>query len=114
MEPLNLEIGQHIRQGDVMLMKTDDLPVADKLREEKSKIMVEGEATGHHHKMQSAQVLMLKKPEGLLVGFAKLEEPDQIVHQTHGQISLGTGIYKIIRQREFFRDQALSMRFVQD
>jgi hypothetical protein len=120
MEYVSLDIGDQVRQGDCFLVyygeKLPDFNAKEKeeLEERKSKVMLEGEATGHNHRATSGQLLMWKKPKGQELGFLKLEEPTEIVHQEHHKLNIGYGVYQIIRQRESTHNQHLNMQFVQD
>lgn len=42
---------KHYRQGDILLIKIDELPPLP-LKEKKSKVVLEGEVTGHAHKLE--------------------------------------------------------------
>lgn len=89
------------RQGDVLLVEVADEP---KGKTKKDGVLAEGEATGHHHRID---------PHALKQGFAELIEqgpqdlallvkkPTRIVHEEHGTIEVPKGKYKVVLQREF-------------
>jgi hypothetical protein len=94
-----------IRQGDVLVVQTTKSaitkahkPVVDK----RGAVLAEGEATGHHHRIKMAGVMLLRA-EGvsdavLTVGrdlIALLE------HEEHGTIKIGGGTHTVRRQREY-------------
>jgi hypothetical protein len=83
------------RQGDVLFVKVADLPAA--LVERKSDVLVEGEATGHAHRLTAGQVWQTR--EGLL--FLSAVAGSKIVHEEHAALELEPGYWQVIRQREY-------------
>jgi hypothetical protein len=83
------------RQGDVLLVKVADLP--PELVERKSDVLVEGEATGHAHRLTAGQIWQTR--EGLL--YLRAGAGSQIVHEEHVALSLESGYWQVIRQREY-------------
>lgn len=83
------------RQGDVLFTKIEALP--EGLKQRKSQIIVEGEATGHHHSLVAGRVL--EDAQGYL--FLEVLKATQIVHQEHQPIGLEPGFYRVTRQREY-------------
>lgn len=109
-----MEIGEFVRQGDLGIMKIAEIPKGLKLEQRRNNILLEGEATGHHHKATAGQLLVYKeKAPKNEIGFLQLEEPAEIVHEEHNLIKLGVGVYRIFRQREFSYGQQ-QVKFVQD
>ena len=94
-----------IRQGDVLLVKTNKKPegVATAPRNGRI-ILAEGEATGHHHSVD-AQVCELFGD--LLV----VREATPLTHQEHGLIEIQPGTWWVVRQREYTPQE---IRRVQD
>jgi len=86
------------RQGDLLITKINELPKGAKKLQ--TKIIVRGEATGHHHSLKGGDVF-LKDDLMYLV----LKETGQITHQEHEIIELKPGIYGVVRQREYTSDQ---------
>jgi hypothetical protein len=96
------------RQGDVILKKIDDTkaPISQKeasfLEEIKGEtIVAHGEATGHHHKFTSGQVMLFTRPHNQPQGPAVVTiESDYatLTHQEHLPIQLPKGTYSIIRE----------------
>ena len=62
-----------------------------------SNIVVEGEVTGHAHRLLSGQVL--EAAQQLL--YLDILMHTQVVHEEHRAISLEPGMYQVIRQREY-------------
>jgi hypothetical protein len=85
-----------IRHGDVLLRAKDKIPEgAKKLG---TKIVAEGEATGHNHKFQG-QVSIYETEQGQKFVYAK--EELQLVHQEHKMVQVPAGIYEVIQEQEF-------------
>jgi hypothetical protein len=84
------------RQGDLLITKVESIP-QDASRQ-KSRILAEGEATGHMHELDLGEVyekegtLYFKVPEG---------ETATLKHPEHGAVKFETGEYKVTRQREY-------------
>jgi len=93
------------RQGDVLFVKVADLP--PELVERKSDVVVEGEATGHAHRLTAGQIWQTR--EGQL--FLSAAGGASIVHEEHGPIELEPGYWQVIRQREYSPEE---IRWVMD
>jgi len=119
---IKMEKGIHdsYRQGDVLLIKVDKIPKEAKPR--KSNIIVEGEATGHAHRIVNGTILETKNifntvnnlvekkiiPESL--GKKLQNEPSlmwikasagaKLVHEDHGIMEIEISFYIVSRQRE--------------
>jgi len=85
-----------IRQGDVLLRKSDKIPLEAKKTE--TKTVAEGEATGHNHKFQG-QVLIYETGSGQK--FVDAKEELELIHQEHKTIQIPKGIYEVIKEQEF-------------
>jgi hypothetical protein len=83
------------RQGDVLFTAIEALP--EGLKERKGKVIIEGEATGHHHSLVAGRVL--EDAQGYL--FLEVLRATQVVHQEHNAINLKPGYYQVTRQREY-------------
>lgn len=126
------------RHGDILLIKIDKLPKNIKFKTKKSKIILEGEVTGHAHRLKgNARILevaerianrplqkiwdgnVLKtyvgpitvEPDKQVVGYAVVKEPTELIHEEHNTITLPVGTYEIKRQREYDADY---IRYVED
>ncbi len=84
------------RQGDLLFIQEEALPAVE-LVARPTLVLVAGEATGHAHRLTSGVVL--DAPDGGV--YLNLAEPTRIVHQEHDAITLGAGIWLVIRQREY-------------
>lgn len=87
------------RQGDVLIRRIDGLP-KQKAVKRASGTILEGEATGHVHRiaeLTQAEVLEIQDGVYLRVG----EKGVRIIHEEHAPITLPPGEYEVIRQREY-------------
>lgn len=83
------------RQGDVLFVKVSTLP--EDLTERKNNVLVEGEVTGHAHRLSAGEIWQTK--EGML--FLAAVAGSQVVHEEHHAIDLEPGYWQVIRQREY-------------
>lgn len=84
-----------VRQGDVLVTRISTLPAG--LTPRASLVLVEGEATGHHHRLLAGRVL--EDAQGTL--FLEVLKATQVVHQEHCSVDLEPGYYQVTRQREY-------------
>lgn len=87
---------RYIRQGDVLLIPTDDVPKNARLQ--KHKILAEGEVTGHHHQFNRLSSAQLYKSENS--AFVVLEQPETLIHEEHENIEIPKGKFEVKIQRE--------------
>ncbi len=103
------------RHGDVLLIKIDKLPYK-MLKKKEGNIILEGEVTGHAHRLKGNARLwevaeaISNNTEGI-IGYAEVEKGTSIIHEEHKEIQLPKGYYEIRRQREYDENY---IRFVQD
>jgi hypothetical protein len=83
------------RPRDVLFVKVADLPAA--LVERKNNIQVEGEATGHAHRLTAGQIWQTR--ERLL--YLRAVAGSKIVHEEHAPLDLEPGDFQVMRQREY-------------
>lgn len=83
------------RQGDVLFVKVANLP--PKVIERKNTVLVDGEATGHAHRLTVGQIWQTR--EGGL--FLEARAGSKIVHEEHAPLKLEPGYWQVIRQREY-------------
>jgi len=94
------------RQGDLLIVKVEKIP--EGTVKQASRILAEGEATGHMHELDSGEVyeksgvLYFKVTEG---GVSTLNHPE------HKSVTFEPGEYKVIRQREY---EPRGWRYVRD
>src|SRR3972149_2434960 len=81
------------RQGDILLIKREEVP--DGFKKSSDKILIRGETTGHAHKA-SRTVQVFRNPEGRMF----ISGSGQLLHEEHDPIPID-GIYEIQRQIEY-------------
>lgn len=86
---------KQIRQGDLLIVPTNNIPKTAK--KDTTNIVLQGEATGHHHRLQGGDVLK----DSLGAIFLNVQDKALLVHEEHKPISLHAGKYAVIRQREY-------------
>ncbi len=89
------------RQGDILVIKIDKLPKG--LKKVLDGVLVRGEVTGHSHKLVDGGVF--KDKNGLL--YLVVAKKALLKHEEHKSISLGKGLYKVLRQREYTNKDAV-------
>jgi len=85
-----------IRQGDVFLKKINELP--KELKQKEDKIIAWGEVTGHKHRFESDNVLVLVDNEGKQ--YVDVKQESELVHEEHKNLVIPKGLYEVIIQRE--------------
>lgn len=94
------------RQGDVLIVASIEPPKSAKRAADN--VLVYGEATGHAHRVESADAVVLDAPDGK---FVKAPSGFRVVHEEHATIEIPEGTYRIIRQREYDEE---AIRYVTD
>lgn len=94
-----MKVGEHVRQGDVLIRRVKSLPGGDRKQRPNGHIL-EGEETGHVHRvLELDQAEVLEIGNGLFMSVG--DSGVSIVHEDHKTIELPTGNYEITRQREY-------------
>ena len=96
-----MSISQFFQQGDVLIFDVVELPT-DAIAQE-SRVVQEGEHTGHAHRLDAGEVLV---HEG--IKYLRLLEPTTIRHEEHAPIKLPRGNYQIgiVREYDHFSEEA--------
>lgn len=84
------------RQGDLLFVRQEARPAGD-LLVRPGVVIVAGEATGHAHRLTVGSVL--EAADGAL--YLDLPVAARVIHEEHDAITLGAGIWLVIRQREY-------------
>lgn len=88
------------RQGDVLFKLVKSVPSA-KAKKRVSGHILEGEATGHIHRLGDLDAAeVLECGEGLYLNVTA-EGGVSIVHEEHETLILPPGNYEVVRQREY-------------
>jgi len=81
------------RQGDVVLMKINELPKGLK---EKDNVLALGEATGHSHKLIDGKTFIGENNQQYVL----LEQETELIHDEHAQQTIPKGVYQVNIKRE--------------
>jgi len=84
-----------VRQGDLLIVKVNGIPENAVKRD--SRVLAEGEATGHMHELTGGEVY----EKGDTLYFRVSEDQISLKHPEHGALTFEPGTYKVIRQREY-------------
>ena len=87
------------RQGDVFLIQVESLP--EDAREENHSeriVLAYGEVTGHSHSVASTDAKLFHSSDQR---FLVVDTNAKLVHEEHETIALASGVYKVVKQREF-------------
>lgn len=96
------------RQGDVLLVKVNQMRNARDVTPKDRIVLAYGEVTGHAHAVYP-QVITKDKPPALPAKlwdagaerYLQVIERTALKHEEHDAITLAPGLYRVIRQREF-------------
>ncbi|MFX1538865.1 MAG: hypothetical protein ACFFDI_32155 [Promethearchaeota archaeon] len=91
-----------VRQGDLLLRKVSKLP--RRAKNVKSDVILEGEATGHAHRIMNGEIFRFWLETSGNQLFVKADKGAMLVHEEHASIDLEAGVYEVIRQREYDPD----------
>jgi hypothetical protein len=86
------------RHGDLLVQTTEQIP--SDARPVQHLVLAEGEMTGHSHRIAEKDSADLYQ-SGLSMYLRVKSESATLVHQEHGPIVLGPGVYRVWRQREY-------------
>ena len=94
---------KQLRQGDVLLVKVDELPtgVEPIAREGGKIVLAHGEATGHAHAIVNRMAKFFQQPTTGRRFLRVSKRQTVLVHQEHEAIPLEPGVYEVKRQREY-------------
>lgn len=85
------------RQGDLLFILQKTRPDAP-LEERPGSVIVTGEATGHSHRLLGGTILE-DASDGTL--YLDVPESGRVVHEEHDALTLGPGLWLVVRQREY-------------
>jgi len=84
------------RQGDILLSPIKKLP--ENIKQKKSLVLVEGEATGHCHQFLDFDLVACYELDQQQ--YVEVFEQAPLVHEEHDTLQIPKGKYEVIRQRE--------------
>lgn len=84
-----------IRQGDILLVRTNDQPSGNEVFSVPSGVIATGEATGHAHRVVDGSVKVDGEAMYVIAGSST-----SLAHDEHEVITIPEGTYRVRRQRE--------------
>lgn len=114
------QIGQPMRQGDVLLVPVAAPADMSKLKEEEGKgdiVLALGEVTGHRHRIPRKKGVRSFRMESNVRGqFDRLVQVEgranrQLIHEEHATVEIAPGWYNVIIQSEYDEE---AVRAVED
>jgi hypothetical protein len=99
-------VNKMIRQGDVLLVPIDRIPVEAKIAPERGRrfILAKGEQTGHHHSIAFSDRVAMFREDGSGGGlFLSVTgaAPAALEHQEHSTLDIQPGKYAVVIQRTY-------------
>lgn len=90
------------RHGDVCIVEVDSIDTKN-LKKHPDKVLLEGEVTGHFHRLHKNDVWRSEPSEQNLyfLGAFEVNEEDTLTHEEHHTQILKPAKYKFYSQREF-------------
>lgn len=85
------------RQGDLLFILQETRPTAA-LVEQPGSVIVMGEATGHAHRLVGGTIVE-HPTDGTL--YLDLPQSGRVTHEEHEALTLGPGLWLVVRQREY-------------
>jgi class 3 adenylate cyclase len=87
------------RQGDVLLMRVENIPAGAEEQPAKDRIVLAyGEVTGHAHAIQATEARIYSFQAER---FLRVAQEAFLRHEEHAEIKLPAGDYQVIQQREY-------------
>lgn len=94
----------YIRHGDVLIIPADELRT-EGLKKHHESVLLEGEVTGHAHRLpETVDVWRKEEPqldEAFWLGAFEVKEDTPLSHEEHDTITLKPGFYRHYGQREY-------------
>jgi hypothetical protein len=96
-----------LRQGDVLLVQTDDLPSGmDEVAPERrggrlDDVLAYGEATGHANAISASSQVALRRHSERGMFLVVQGGPAELRHEEHRPLPVPMGSYRIVRQRTY-------------
>ena len=98
------------RQGDILFKKIYELP--ERLKEKPDNIVAGGEGSAHAHMLVNGDLFQVEHSNQKYI---RTRENTRLIHEEHLPIRLESGIYEVVRQREYLGPGLVKVeRFVVD
>lgn len=92
-------------QGDLLITRISQLPADAQALQKTGMQIVAHSETGHHHVMSTESATFYQAANDEFVLYVVVDNDTTLLHErgfdTHAPISVGPGIYRINRQREY-------------
>ncbi len=102
-----MKIGQHVRQGDVLVVKVKSVPAGANpvAKDARGIVLMEGELTGHHHRFKAdGSIELLETADG--ERFVTVEGTKKaLTHEEHSAIMFADGKFQQMFQVEDFGEE---------
>lgn len=97
----------YYQQGDVII---ESVSIPDKAVSKQTRLLAEGETTGHAHKVAAGDVQMLELGQQLFMRV--LSGNARIVHEEHKEVLIPPGDYEIrhVQEYDHFAEEAANVR----
>jgi hypothetical protein len=98
-QPRSRIMNLQYRQGDVLLVKVDEIPRHAKRKKAKHRIVLAyGEQTGHAHSIAAELAELFEHLDQI---YLDAKQGAQLTHEEHSAIKLEPGAYKVVQQRRY-------------
>ena len=95
-------VAGQFRQGDVIIERIESVPSgAEKQRPSSSIVLAKGEATGHHHCLETEGAEPADWWKHGEDHYVQTRCPAKVRHEEHAAIELAPAAYRVRRQREY-------------
>ena len=102
-------MGNHYRQGDVMLFAEAVPPSAQRSSTVGDVILALGETTGHAHRIAEAAGVTIHEHEG--TRWIRVPRSGAtLAHEEHGAIAIAPGDYHVVIQREYSPEEIRNVK----
>ena len=100
-----------IRQGDVLIVATDNIPAAAKPvpLENGRLILAHGEVTGHAHVVEGDAVFLAADLDEMADRYLRVLSECSVVHDEHETLTLPPGTFRVVRQREYTPERIVNV-----
>ena len=86
------------RHGDILIREVESIPKS--VIPINTKILAEGEQTGHHHKLIGSFQIFQENDSLSQNRFLEIMEETTLTHQEHHQITIPVGKYVVVHERQ--------------
>lgn len=92
---------EHIRHGDVLLTKVEELPQGQVIKHSGQHVLAWGEVTGHAHRLTVKDRKDLKVVVKDGITYMSLTVSAPLTHEEHKRLEVPSGVWKMTFEREY-------------